>query len=58
MPAEELPRDRQVGEVVMRITVVGAIILLAAALLVALLLYALLSRGKRNSPEKQQRGSD
>ncbi len=58
MPAKELPRDRQVGEVVMRITVVGAIVLLAVALLVALLLNALVSREKRNSPEEQQRGSD
>jgi len=42
----------------MRITVVGAIIILAAVLVVALLLNALLSTTKRNFPEKQQRGSD
>jgi hypothetical protein len=58
MPTEELPGNRQVGEVVVRITVVGVIVILAAALLVALLLYALLAREKRNSPEDQQRGSD
>jgi len=58
MPAEELPRDRQVGEIVMRITVVGAIVILAAALLVALFLNALLAREKCNSPNERQRGSD
>ncbi len=58
MPAEELPGDRQVGEVVVRITVVGVIVILAVALVIALLLYALLAREKRNSPEEQQRGSD
>ena len=47
MPADELQRDRSMGGEAMRITVIGAILIVAGAVVVILILERLVEKDKR-----------
>jgi len=53
MPAEDLPSHRRMGEQTMRITVVGAILIVAGVIVVARILESLLEKGQRRPQVKR-----
>jgi len=53
MPAEKLRGNRHMGEERMRITVVGAVLILAAAIAVVLVARVLIEKQKRGSHQNE-----